>query len=229
LTSSIDAAVAVWVAKHRFGPMNDFFIGLGSVDRLGAIWIACVLVFGLVSRRGIRWTFALAALTALVTFAADSASFGVKDLAHRTRPFDAHPQIHPLYVVHSSSFPAGHAATAFAGATLLTYLAPRLWPLFTAVAVAIGFSRVYVGVHYPTDVLAGAAIGLAVAGIAIALLRVASTAWNARSRGRGTPTPRSSAARTSASSRVTGSTRAIRDSSARTGRTSPRSPARYRQ
>jgi membrane-associated phospholipid phosphatase len=169
LTSSIDDAITVWVAQHRFGPANDFFVALGSVEKLGALWIGCALVLGLASRRGIRWTSALVVLTALVTFAADSASFGVKDLVHRTRPF---VRIHPLYVVHSSSFPAGHAATAFAGATLLAYVAPRLWPLFVTVAAAVALSRVYVGVHYPTDVLAGAAIGVAVGGVAIAFLRL---------------------------------------------------------
>ena len=172
MTASLDSGIAVWVATHRFGPLDDLFIALGSVNRLGAVWVASALVLGVASRRGIRWTCGLAALTALVTFAADSASFGVKDLVQRTRPFVAHPQIHPLYVVHSSSFPAGHAATAFAGATLLTYVARRLWPLFLSVAVAVGFSRVYVGVHYPTDVLAGAAVGIAVAGIAILFLRL---------------------------------------------------------
>jgi undecaprenyl-diphosphatase len=172
VTGSIDSAIALWVAKHRFGPVNDLFVALGTVEKLGAIWIACALVLGLAARRGIGWTGALVLLTALTTLAADSVSFGVKDLVHRTRPFVAHPQIHPLYVVHSSSFPAGHAATAFAGATLLTYVAPRLWPLFATLAVAIGFSRVYVGVHYPTDVLAGAAIGVAVGGVAILGLRL---------------------------------------------------------
>jgi undecaprenyl-diphosphatase len=84
----------------------------------------------------------------------------VKDVVHRTRPFDAHPQIHPLYVVHSSSFPAGHAATAFAGAALVSYLAPRAAPLFVLLAAAIGYARVYVGVHYPGDVVAGALLGV---------------------------------------------------------------------
>ncbi len=221
--SSIDAAVTEWVVKHRVGPLNDAFVALGSVERLGAIWIACALVLGLASRRGVRWTGALVALTALVTFAADSVSFGIKDLVHRTRPSVAHPEIHPLYVVHSTSFPAGHAATAFAGATLLTYFASRVWPLFMTLAVAIAFSRIYVGVHYPTDVLAGAAIGVMVAGVAC----VASSAWNARSHGRGTATPRPFAGRTTASSPAPGSTPAIRDSSQRTGRTSPPSPARF--
>jgi undecaprenyl-diphosphatase len=196
VTGSLDDSIVVWVAKHRFAPVNDLFVALGTVEKLGAIWIACALVIGLVSQRGLRRTSAAVVLTALVTLAADSVSFGVKDLVQRTRPFVAHPQIHPLYVVHSSSFPAGHAATAFAGATLLTYFARRLWPLFLALALAIGFSRVYVGVHYPTDVVAGAAIGVAVAAVAIALLRllqrgVASAAWSRRFRGRGTPIPMS--------------------------------------
>jgi undecaprenyl-diphosphatase len=110
---------------------------------------------------------------AVVTFAADAVSFGIKDLVHRTRPADAHPQIHPLYVVHSSSFPAGHAATAFAGAMLLSYLLPRAAPLFVLLAAAIGFSRVYVGVHYPGDILGGALVGVLCGGVAILALKAA--------------------------------------------------------
>jgi undecaprenyl-diphosphatase len=91
----------------------------------------------------------------------------LKDLAERTRPFVAHPQIDPLYVVHSSSFPAGHAATAFAGASLLSYIAPRAAPGFVLLAAAIGYSRVYVGVHYPSDVLVGALVGAVIGFIGI--------------------------------------------------------------
>jgi undecaprenyl-diphosphatase len=77
-----------------------------------------------------------------------------------------------LYVVHSSSFPAGHAATAFAGAVLLSLLAPRLAPAFLALATLIGLSRIYDGVHYPTDVLAGAALGALVGAGAVAAVRL---------------------------------------------------------
>ncbi|HEX6701699.1 MAG TPA: phosphatase PAP2 family protein [Gaiellaceae bacterium] len=181
MLGSIDGDVAVWVATHRVAPLDDFFVALGSVDRLGAIWVACAIVLGVTGRRSVRWTGALVVLTGLAAFAADSISFGVKDLVHRTRPFDAHPEIHPLYVVHSSSFPAGHAATACAGAVLLSYVAPRVSPLFVALALAIGFSRVYVGVHYPSDVLGGAAIGLAVGCCAILALRLVER-WTPRSR-----------------------------------------------
>ncbi|MDP9285952.1 MAG: phosphatase PAP2 family protein [Actinomycetota bacterium] len=77
-----------------------------------------------------------------------------------------------VYVVHSSSFPAGHAATAFAGAVVLSVVAPRLAPAFLGLAVLIAISRVYVGVHYPTDVLAGAVLGALVGAAGAAVLRL---------------------------------------------------------
>jgi undecaprenyl-diphosphatase len=167
----VDASIAVWVATHRIAALDDFFVALGTAEKLGLVWIVAALAIGAGGGWGLRTTFGLALLTALTTFAADAASFGIKDLTHRTRPFVAHPQIHPLYVVHSSSFPAGHAATAFAGAALLSYLVRRATGLFALFAALIGFSRIYVGVHYPTDVLAGAAIGLAVGAAAVLALR----------------------------------------------------------
>jgi undecaprenyl-diphosphatase len=169
----VDARIAVWVATHRFGPLNDFFIALGNVNRLGLLFIIVGIAIALKRGRGLGGVVVLAVAVAVAAFAADSASFGVKDLFHRARPFEAHPQIHPLYTVHSSSFPAGHAATAFAGATVLAYVVPRLAPLLFVIAAVIGLSRVYVGVHYATDVLGGAAIGVVV-GAAVVLALVAA-------------------------------------------------------
>jgi undecaprenyl-diphosphatase len=167
--ASVDDATGVWIAAHRWSPLNDPFVWLGDLDRLGAVWIVLALGVGLLHRSSALRTLGLGLLVALTTFAADSVSFGVKDLVHRPRPFVVHPEIHPLYKVHSSSFPAGHAATSFAGATLLVYFAPRAAPLFLGLALAVSFSRVYVGVHYPGDILAGAAIG-ALTALAVMLL-----------------------------------------------------------
>lgn len=140
LLGSIDDTLVEWVATHRWPPLNDPMVWLGDLDRLGAVWIALALLVGAFQRLGAWRTIGLGFLTGLTTFLADSASFGVKDLVDRRRPFEAHHEIHPLYAVHSSSFPAGHAATAFAGATFLTYFAPRGVPLFFLIAAAIGYS-----------------------------------------------------------------------------------------
>jgi len=101
--ASVDDRIVEWVAVHRFGPLNGFFTALGTVERLGAIWVLLALGVGLLRRRGVWAAVGLAAVTAATTLAADGVSFVVKDLVHRARPFEAHPQIHPLYVVHSSS------------------------------------------------------------------------------------------------------------------------------
>src|SRR5919197_1052025 len=124
MVASLDDRIAVWAATHRIGALNDFFVALGIAQR-----------------RGTAQTIALGVATGVTAFVADAVSFAVKDLTNRERPFEAHPVIHPLYVVHSSSFPAGHAATALAGAVLLSLIAPRFWPLFLGFAAAVCYSR----------------------------------------------------------------------------------------
>jgi undecaprenyl-diphosphatase len=171
----VDSAVVVWVTTHRIGALNVLFEGFGTIEKLGIVWIVIALVIGAVQRRGASGTVLLSVTVALATFAADAASFGIKDVTNRPRPFEAHPQIHPLYAVHSSSFPAGHAATAFAGAAVLAYAARPAAPVLFAVATVIGLSRIYVGDHYPTDVLGGAAVGLAVGAVAVAAFRLVTT------------------------------------------------------
>jgi undecaprenyl-diphosphatase len=172
LSCSIDDTIVVWMSGHRWHALDPIFVHLGTVDRIGAVWVVLSLLLTLFERRGLGCAFVRAAIVFLACFAADSASFGVKDMTTRERPFVAHPKIDPLYTVHSSSFPAGHAATAFAGALIASYMWRRGLPLFALLAVAIAFSRIYVGVHYPTDVVAGAAIGIAVGTVGILALRL---------------------------------------------------------
>jgi undecaprenyl-diphosphatase len=95
--------------------------------------------------------------------AADALSYGMRDWIGRRRPALVYPDPKPLVPVpHSGSFPSGHAAMAFACATVLACWDRRLAVPAFVLAAAIAWSRVYVGVHWPLDVLGGAILGVGI-------------------------------------------------------------------
>lgn len=145
------------------------FVGLSAVGYFGAVWIALAVAISLATRRSVAFPVLL---TASSVWTADLLALAVKVGVERQRPNLSIPQADPLMGAGGWSFPSGHAATGFAGAVSLTYLWRRGAPLFFLLAAAIAFSRVYVGVHYPGDVLAGAVLGTAVGLAWVAALRL---------------------------------------------------------
>jgi undecaprenyl-diphosphatase len=110
------------------------------------------------------------ALTVVAIALADWSSMAIKALVDRPRPPLRYAEPKTLVdVPHDASFPSGHAATSFAAATMLAFAFPRFAPFLYVLAAAVAFSRVYVGVHYPLDVIGGALLG---ALVAIALRRL---------------------------------------------------------
>ena len=75
--ASIDDRLAVWISTHRYAPLDDPFVWLGTIGKLGLVWAAVALVVGVATGRGLRGSVLLALLTGLAAFAADSASLGV--------------------------------------------------------------------------------------------------------------------------------------------------------
>jgi len=91
---------------------------------------------------------------AIADLAGQLISYGLKQWIGRVRPNDVYASPKPLvHAPHDGSFPSGHATVSFACAA----------PAFFLLAAAIAWSRVYVGVHYPLDVLGGAVLGVAIA------------------------------------------------------------------
>jgi undecaprenyl-diphosphatase len=138
-------------------------------------------------RRALPWTFAYAALAGLLTWPLTTV---IKSAVGRARPPIADHALHAaVRLPHGSSFPSGHAATAFAAATTLALLRPSLRRPALGVASAVAFSRVYLGVHFLSDVLAGAALGIAVGLLSAAVPRLAEWASRRRITARSGPTP----------------------------------------
>lgn len=152
---------------------------LSRIGDAGAVWIAllgAIAAFGKKAGRRV----ALAGFIALaIGFVCSTL---IKDLTVRPRPFAMLDHARLLIgPPRSYAFPSGHTTSAFAAASATTLAAKRLlgrvpvWGWGTlALAAAISYSRVYVGVHWPTDVVAGVILGLASgwAGVSLALRRM---------------------------------------------------------
>jgi undecaprenyl-diphosphatase len=151
-----------WIVEQRVSWLDWFFIVLSWIGRLGAVWIAIAFVLAVMWRRP-----AILFMTIAADLTADLLSDLGKALVPRHRPFEH--QLGPPSATHS--FPSGHAATSFACATVLSHYAPRLRVPFFVLATLIAFSRIYNGMHYPTDVLAGAVLGVLTALLLLAVAR----------------------------------------------------------
>jgi membrane-associated phospholipid phosphatase len=137
---------------------------------LSAWWVKgpLLVAVGWCSDLRCKRVFPLTALAATASFfLASWLNYVIKALVNRSRPPEAIGFEALVGVPGSPSFPSGHAMSAFAVAGAIALLAPRLRTPVLTVAAVIAFSRVYLGVHFWIDVLAGALLGLAI-GLAVA-------------------------------------------------------------
>jgi undecaprenyl-diphosphatase len=143
------------VVDHRSEPFNTFFVALSHIGSYGIVWLTLAVLAVWLLRRPVVFPLVVAAY-----FGSAAISDVIKLAVDRPRPHD-HPLV-PEPTTHS--FPSGHATTSFACAATLARFVPRHGvPVLDVLAAAIAYSRVYVGVHYPLDVLGGAALGFAFA------------------------------------------------------------------
>jgi undecaprenyl-diphosphatase len=156
----IDLNILLYMQSHFRNATFDYIFPLiTDIGELGLCWI--VICIGLLFSKKYRRVGFLT-LVALA-FGGIIGDIIIKHIVQRPRPFMAWPDISLLIKAPPTySFPSGHALSSFAAATVLSFYL-KYWriPLFL-LAFLIAFSRLYLFVHYPSDVLAGALLGIAI-------------------------------------------------------------------
>lgn len=138
--------------------LNPIMKVITTLGNAGIFWIILTVLLLLFKKtRKIGWMSACALLFSLLIN-----NIFLKNLVARVRPYNAIEGLIPLIRKPTEfSFPSGHAGSSFASAAVLYRKLPRRFGLpLLILAILISFSRLYVGVHYPSDVLAGAVTGV---------------------------------------------------------------------
>lgn len=138
---------------------STFIIITNSVAAMAFGLPLIVLITGLVTKKRTLWKNAL---TILISVSASAIVANIlKYSLDMPRPYELYPFIEKLSTGGSPSFPSGHTADAFAFAIALGLIYPKWYFIFPAIlwALLVGCSRMWLGVHFPSDVLAGAFIG----------------------------------------------------------------------
>jgi len=156
-----DDEILINLSHERTPEKTGFFMFMSNTYRYGDIGVpAGLLVGGIISnnqemRQNALYVASSTALSWGVTYL-------IKILVKRPRPFVKNINIIPVYQAGSYSFPSGHTSTTIATATALSMAYPKWYVIAPAFfwAGSVSYSRMYLGVHYPTDVGAGALIGV---------------------------------------------------------------------
>lgn len=151
-----DASVLEWIQNTMHNAFTDAVLPLIThLGDAGVLWISAAVI--LLCFKKTRRTGWLVLLSMLFTYL--TGEILLKNLIARPRPCHLFPEV-PLLISRpdSFSFPSGHTASSFTAAVMLTLRHKKAWPTLLLAAL-IAFSRVFLFVHYPTDILAGALLG----------------------------------------------------------------------
>lgn len=157
----VDGQILLFIQEHVRNAVCDvFFKGITHLGDAGIFWIMLTIVllcFRQTRRAGIYSACALIASLIVNNII-------LKNLIGRIRPYEVVEGLQCIVApAHDASFPSGHTGASFASAVAIYRQIPKKFAVFFIVlASLIAFSRLYVGIHYPTDVLGGLVTGIGI-------------------------------------------------------------------
>lgn len=179
---AIDRAVFLFFNRTLANPVFDFVMPYITEEDYWRIpillvWLALV-IFG-----GKKGRIVALLVIPILTLSDQVSSFVVKPWVQRVRPcFVVEGARLLIDQSRSFSFPSSHAANNAAAAVLFSVKYRRYTWVFVFIAGVVAYSRVYVGVHYPSDILGGALLGVLCAGVILGLERAVQLVWERRKR-----------------------------------------------
>jgi Membrane-associated phospholipid phosphatase len=162
----MDGAILLWIQEYIRNPMlTPIMKVITALGDAGIFWIlVAILCLCIKKTRKAGATIVLALLFSLIV------NNGIlKNAVARIRPYEVVDGLQCLVGrAVDFSFPSGHSGSSFAAATVIAYLFPKKYGVPAVILAAlIAFSRLYVGIHYPTDVLVGILDGILLGGLAV--------------------------------------------------------------
>lgn len=151
-----DEQTIIRVIAWRGLPLTRFMKTVSLMGD-GYLWGVLAVFFFVFTDVSVQWLY-----SGLTAFAVELICYKIiKQTTSRHRPFKVNASIQNLVVPQDEySFPSGHTAAATVAALLFSMAVPALIPLFAGIPIIIGISRIYLGVHYPSDVLMGFTLGV---------------------------------------------------------------------
>ena len=155
---SYEFAILDWIQANMRNPTLDLLMpAITALGNSGLIWLLLAGILLLTPKHRRAGAAVLAGLVLEII----CCNMVLKPLVARVRPCDVNTAVQLLIARPDDfSFPSGHTGASFAAAAALFADRNRLWIPSLILALLIAFSRLYLYVHYPTDILAGAAIGM---------------------------------------------------------------------
>ena len=158
--TTLDDRIMVNLARNRTPAGSGFYYFMSKTNIYGnALVPAGLLVGGTLSHdKEMRQNALYVASSSVLSFAA---VFLIKKLVKRPRPFRGNFRIIPVYIAGDYSFPSGHSSSSVSTATALSMAYPKWYVIAPAAlwASSVAYSRMYLGLHYPSDVATGTLMG----------------------------------------------------------------------